>query len=306
MSLKRYVQISWLAPLLIFVVYFGFENWDTLKSVLRTLDPYLLIEGLLLILIGKLALVRVMQLSCERFSIHFSFAHCFHIYNVTQMAKYLPGALWQFIGRFALIKEQGAVNRQIRDAMVYEHVWIVLVAAIAGLILTSYRYDGLLELGRLVAYGRPAWAMALAAAVALIVIGATGAVYAWTDLGRLKVWTRTMLPTPQMLLTLAVGWLAFGLAFWVTTLPVTDFPPPWFYAVGVFCLGCVAGFMFPLAPAGLGIREAVISVGMMPYLGLDHGILLAAVNRALYMTIELAVFAVALPLRRGKLATPTI
>jgi hypothetical protein len=302
MTLKRYLEYAWLAVLALFVVYYGIEKWDVLKAVFSTLAIRILAEALLLIVLGKLVLVYVMQKSCERFSLNLPFIACFSTYNLTQMAKYVPGSVWQFVSRFAILKERGGKSRQIRDAIVSEHLWVVGFAAVAGIVLVSYRYDLLLpKLAGAIASLDPAWTTAFVGALMLISVGVAMALCRWGDFGRLRAWAAPMIPPPRILVALVFGWLAFGLAFWITTPPFAQTPPPWLYTAGVYCIAYAVGFLVPLAPAGLGIREAVIALCMTPYLGLDYAILLASLNRGLYFVAELMLFSIALPLRPGQL-----
>jgi hypothetical protein len=60
------------------------------------------------------------------------------------------------------------------------------------------------------------------------------------------------------------------------------------------------GFLVPFAPAGLGIREAVIAVCLTPYLQFDSAIFLATINRALFFAMEFFLFSIAALQRPSK------
>jgi hypothetical protein len=137
-------------------------------------------------------------------------------------------------------------------------------------------------------------------AVALILVTLAGAIatLAWVDLRQLHAWSQSLLPTPGVLAALAIGWLAFGLSLWVMLAEPVG--APWFYVVGTVCLAHAIGFLTPFAPAGLGVREAVIAVCLTPYLQFDEAIFLATINRALFFALEFFLFSIGLLQRPSK------
>ena len=68
---------------------------------------------------------------------------------------------------------------------------------------------------------------------------------------------------------------------------------------GAFALAWVAGFVTPGAPAGVGIREAVISLGLAPLLGTGGAVAVAGLLRLVSVFGDLATFGVGLVLERA-------
>lgn len=84
-----------------------------------------------------------------------------------------------------------------------------------------------------------------------------------------------------------VCWLSLAASFWLTLLPFTvDRLLPPFFVVGAYCLSWVVGFLVPFAPAGLGVRELVLTLAFAPFLDSQTVVLLAGINRLLYFLLE--------------------
>jgi hypothetical protein len=300
------MSYAWLGALILLAVIFVFEKRETLDTLLKTLDTSLLIEVMLLLLIGKLALVYVVQQGCLRCSIPLDLADTFYIHNVTQMAKYVPGSVWQLVGFFAMLRERGVGYAKIRDAAICEHLWGMGFAALAGLIIVSYRADVLLpRLFGGISLADPAWQIVVGASAVLLCLGVVILTYLGANFEGFQTWMRLLVPSPRVIFALAIGWVVFGMSFWVMLPSLLGTPPPWLYVVGVYCLGHAIGFLVPFAPAGLGVREGIIAVCMTPYLPFETSIFLASLNRGLYFIVELILFSVAMLQHARKISPRT-
>jgi glycosyltransferase 2 family protein len=71
-------------------------------------------------------------------------------------------------------------------------------------------------------------------------------------------------------------------------------------AMGFYVVGQVAGFVVLAAPAGLGVREAVLVTGLTPSVGAAGAVGAAVISRALSLVAEIVVWAVARTLTRTK------
>ena len=56
----------------------------------------------------------------------------------------------------------------------------------------------------------------------------------------------------------AVGWIVTGLAAWLLVRALTDEPPNPFWLLGAYAFAWLLGFIVPLLPGGLGLREATL------------------------------------------------
>jgi uncharacterized membrane protein YbhN (UPF0104 family) len=83
------------------------------------------------------------------------------------------------------------------------------------------------------------------------------------------------------------SWLALGLHFGVLITAVDDAGPSlWVLSIGVFALAWVAGFLFVVAPAGAGVREAALVLGFAAVLPAGAVLTAAVLSRVLLMLAD--------------------
>jgi hypothetical protein len=170
-------------------------------------------------------------------------------YGRSQIGKYLPGNVFHLLGRHALGRRLGLGHGRLLDAAVFESACLVAVAAGIGLLA--------------IALG-PAVTLPLTSTPAMAVISATGLppVAPWTD--RLL---RFLEKQPRRLIRATLFHLVFfvvaGLVFASLTEPVAAVGlRSAVAAIGTFALAWLAGFLTPGAPAGVGVREAVLLMAL--------------------------------------------
>jgi uncharacterized membrane protein YbhN (UPF0104 family) len=221
----------------------------------------------------------------------------------TQLAKYLPGSIWQYAGRVGLAHARGV---PVEPAVTSVFMEVALSATAAALV-------GLLLLG-------PSAALACALGIA----GAGALVFAFR--GRLsgaarRLWIRLPVgirpasesvsaasrAAPAATGLYVLVWAAYGLAFWLTAralfaVPASDIPE---YA-GVFAVGWLVGLVAVFAPGGVGVREAVIVALLGGRLGEAQAIVLAGTSRVVLTAVDLVAGSISLglPLPRRQDPSP--
>lgn len=281
--LRVAIKWIWASAVVVFVVYFIYQKQDVIVEAWRRLDATVILVALAAVALAKVLLVENMRLSADRAGIRLSFRDCYCMYHTTQMAKYIPGSVWQFVSRAALLRKRGLPIGSIRDSMLAETAWVLGTALLLGLLLTlSFDLRWVLaEFGGVI--GNVALGLVL---LAMFSIG-VGWLYFKEVLKKMGAWGWSLRPPTYALLVLACGWTLMGLAFWVTLLPFSTAPISTLYCIGLYSLAFFIGFLTPFAPAGLGIREGILTVGISPYVGMDIAVFLAGLNRAVYVLAEI-------------------
>lgn len=276
----------WVTAVLAFVVVFGIDKWALILDAVPRLSVAALFGAALLIFLGKLTLVTNMLIASRRFSIDLRWRDGYCIYNLTQLAKYVPGSVWHFVGRIAMLRARKASAASIRDALVAEHAWVigsamgmavVLVWASQSDFFTRWlAWAGLLS-------NWPWWSLV----IILLGVGCGAALRFAGWWSRVARWLLGLLPPVRVLPVLILTWLSLGASLWVTLVPFLESGPSSTYVLGVYCFAYVVGFLVPFAPAGLGVREAVLTLALAPYLNMELTVFLVAVNRLLYFGVEI-------------------
>lgn len=166
-------------------------------------------------------------------------------YMVAQFGKYIPGNVFQFVGRHALGRELGIAHAVLARAALYEIAFLVSAAGVVAGLFVDVVPQGLEWLRPLLAAGGAA---GLAAMLALPRLGSHP----------------LLLPMPPHLWArLVVGYLAFFAAFgllYVGCLALFGVAAGFGAPTGAAALGWILGFVVPGAPAGAGLREATMAL----------------------------------------------
>lgn len=186
------------------------------------------------------------------------------IYFVTNMATYLPGTYWFIPGRMILYAKDGISAVQVGIATLLEQLLIL----IGGITLSVFALNVVATTSN--ASISSFWWLFLVFTLALIVIHPKVlrlAIHIMSKMLRLNQVsiTLTYLQTLQLLLYTFIVWVCLGIMLTALTrifVPTISFDllPT---LTGVYALAWVIGYVTPLAPSGLGIREGVISVALI-------------------------------------------
>lgn len=178
-------------------------------------------------------------------------------------ARYIPSGALTVAVRLVERERLGATRGQMLSATAFEH--LVSMAGAAGVSLAAFSASG---------ERPPVVAIVVFAAVVAIASSARPAASWW---GRRRARAGAsgavsiVVGIPALVLALALcvlGWLVAGTAAWVFVEALTTGSAPAFHSVlAMYTLAWLVGFIVPLAPSGLGVREATMIALLAPTLG---------------------------------------
>ncbi|RUV36821.1 hypothetical protein EOB49_14630 [Mesorhizobium sp. M7A.F.Ca.MR.148.00.0.0] len=177
------------------------------------------------------------------------------IFGKTQIYKYLPSNVMHMVGRFALARNAGASNKALAFAQIGELSIIVLAAGTLAALLAwrvfqdAYAHYGL-DNPRLLAGIIAAGLLALAVGTALLFR------FRIAGIGR-----RALIVSTEAFLLYALFFIGNGLLI-VALSRTLDDAGHVAELVGIGAAAWLIGFAVPGAPGGLGVREAVLIMGL--------------------------------------------
>ena len=205
------------------------------------------------------------------------------VWSWSALARFAPGGVMMLVVRVREGERLSASRMQVLGTSAYEQALAVVGAAILSVA------------GFLVAATEPP-----PVAIVVAAIGVVGVVAARPRLlgGRLLAIVQRFgialeqLPRGRaMALVLALncaGWIAVGSGALVAlTGLVTGDAPSLGWMVGAYALAWMIGFVTPLAPGGLGVREAVLTSLLAPIYGLGAAAVIAIGLRLVHMAADL-------------------
>lgn len=249
------------------VVYIG-QNRDTLTGELSTLSLLDLLLAVALLIGAKLGLVVLSQRSAAAANWRIGFRQMYVINSITQMAKYLPGGVWHFVGRAGYYRGAGMPAAQIARAILTETAWLVSSALFTGLIFCVLVFSDGIRAGMLLLLVAVTWALLLG-------------LFNHRRLTAID-WPHTF----SLLILQHVIWILIGLSLYALFRDKSDtalIP----LAIGAFGISWTVGFLAIFAPGGIGVREAVLVAILVTSIPLDDAIIYAGVNRLVWIVTEL-------------------
>jgi hypothetical protein len=238
----------------------------------------------------------------------------FRISSISWMGRYLPGKIWTVAGKAYLSTNGNSVTGAAGSvlaagvAAAIDLIWLLVSGAMVALLCggLTLRIDGGLRQYFLVA------AIALPVGILLC----HPAVYCPLANQLLKFLKKPPLPKRPsfavMLLLLAtnsVSFLLWSLGLALLLSPYVAVTASSFCTIAMtFVIAWVCGLLALFAPAGIGVRETIIAIGLNGFLGLGGATVVVAVvgSRVLTTIAELLCFGIALMIkdRRNAAAVP--
>ena len=188
------------------------------------------------------------------------------IWSISELARYVPGAIWQVVGRVYLVKPYGVGGTVSSTSQILE-VFTFLLANV--LVATScLLYYGVRRDVDGSARGWLVAAMALVPALAIVLHPRIFYRLVNRVLAMMfKPPITQRLPGKRQLLLLGwaiVGLLWQSLAVWFITAEALMLPiEKWWVVAGAYSLAWCAGFLAFWAPGGIGVREVVFMTAML-------------------------------------------
>jgi len=247
-------------------IQFGWEQ-IVLATILVLITYALLIEGWRRIL--------------SAWDSHLAFRHAARIWFLSNLGKYVPGNIWSLTAMSVMARERGLSGLAAAGSSILMQS-VSLATGTAIVMVTSAKL-----LGQPVLVG---------AAVSLLVLGL---VTAPRFLPPLAVWAGRLsgrdIVTPTIpaasiwtaALASTLSWLLYGVAFQLFVRGLLGSAPGEISSyIAAYSAAYILGFISPIAPAGLGVREITLAA-FMTQLGLanEGDAALVAIAARLWLTV---------------------
>ncbi|RMF76512.1 MAG: hypothetical protein D6737_19990 [Chloroflexi bacterium] len=262
------------------------EDWE---QTLTDLNVGYVVLALVLLLGGLIIRSQLAYASHRGLSYDMPHTRAFRFWFLAQMGKYIPGGVWLFAARVVFYRNNGMPMMLASAATVWEITSILSM----GLLLSIASF-GLFE-NALWGY-----AIGIIAALMFIAMMLSATSLPWRILSRLRHKTfEKMLATQRelgngrykllaQLSTMAlVSWVVVGTGFYFLVLAVDgDSNISWWTATISYTVAWTIGFLTIFAPAGLGVREGIITLLLTPIVGETTALTVALLARLWATTAE--------------------
>ena len=288
------LQIVLAAVVLYFVGTSMARNWASIRgsAAVIVVDPVALAVSAGVTLATYALLISAWRAVLLGWGERLAYAQAARIWCLSNLARYIPGRVWQIAGMAAMAQQAGVSPWAAGGSAVV----VQLLAVATGALVTGLAAP---HAGRPLLIG--------GAGVAAAAITATLAwprTTQWLSAGISRLAGRPLrlepvAPGPLLLsaLVTTLAWLAYGLTLFFLVRGILGTSALTLgTAIGAFAASYLVGLLLVFTPGGLGAREGVIYVLLTPSLGAAGAFVVMVSSRVLMTATEILAALVTLPL----------
>lgn len=194
------------------------------------------------------------------------------VFFISQLGKYLPGNVGQFIGRGVLAKSTGIPVGVAVGTAIFEGIWNLVISSSLALLATVVLWDlHFAQNGSSALTSKLAWILPLALVAPWLSIKLLNAFLPQLSM---KIGGGQLIRLPQLRTSLLVSLLILinflQQGYIVKLQGELFFAHPdidWFSITLLYSSAWVVGYVVPGAPGGLGVREAMMVLLLTPLVG---------------------------------------
>ena len=284
---RRLIQIlQWVfaAAVVIFVAVEVSRQWKLYSGRLRTLDIDWWDVGLasLCVLVSYAILIETWRRVLAVWDTTLAWGTAARIWFASSLGKYIPGNVWAIAALGMMAKQQGASGVAATGSSIIVNV-LNLAAGLAVVLLCGAKL-----VPNIAVFAAGTVLVLAAVAIAPIVLPR---IVAWIGKVTGKQVKLPQIPTATIWMSVlgtTAAWLLYGLAFRLYAIAlVGDAARPVVLPyIAVYTGAYIVGFITPIAPGGLGVREALLIKGLTLF-GLMSGsdAAIVALTSRLWLTV---------------------
>lgn len=297
-SISTIVKIAFAVIALGLLAYSLVKQWSSVRSTITAIGVLPLLHSLAWACIGLLLSGLAWRAGLSALGHRLPLAAAARMFFVSQAGKYIPGSVWPILAQMELGKRYGVPRDRAGIAGMMFLVLHLTTGTIVG--LATLPLVGELSGSP---YANFAW-LAIPLLALLVppilnrLLNLAFKVLRRPPLGASLTWAEVLIPAGWLL----IMWFAYAASLLALLGPFTELTVGAFVgSLGSFALAWCAGFLFILAPAGIGVREAILVLVFGPTIGVGSATAVAALLRLVHTAGDLL-----LALASGALRTPKV
>lgn len=290
--IKLILRYGILFLILFFLIAHIAKNWNKLDEFTYEVHWTYLGLSILSLLVSMLLLPLALRNIVRLLKYEISLKRMCMILFYSQIAKYLPGGIWGYVGRVYLYKREG-MNGSDAFACVFLETILILISGIIVFCISLFFGGEILSVEWM---PREYFNEIVIAAMVILLLAVHPKVLSllWKlmparfDEEKLQLkYSYSSVLRPALLLI--AFWLGVGAGFWLL---VRGFYQMHVYllpmAAGAYVLAWIMGFLVFFLPGGLGVREAVLVLSLNLYLPISISTISAVAARLWWVAGELS------------------
>jgi len=292
------IKIIWLLAVVAGGIFYIVKNYAIAADYIQKIELPKLVISFALILIMRTLHPHLVQRSLVLADSYLDFKQVFSIVSISQLGKYIPGGIWQFVARFSAYRENQLSYKEMGKSFVIENLWLVLGSFFVGIffiflggpasLLGQFDSASPSNIHQIIAY--------LSIFLWILTLFATE--YGVRSVNRQPSWLAALI----QFISQTGMWVALGLSFTLLFQDIATLNDLSLVA-GVFIWSFLAGYLAIFAPGGIGVREYVAVLLLSSLFASSEIGVVAILHRLLYSLAEFLLAGVSFLLnQKNKLA----
>jgi glycosyltransferase 2 family protein len=292
----RIIGICIVALSFIYIIWIGYSNWRDIRQTVSIQDKIIwLVIGIL----GYMLILTLLALAWKR-SLHLlgkdiTYRDSYIVFNRSLISKYLPGNVFQYVGRFLLgrnigISDTTLVSSIILETLIQVAASIILVLSFNIILGWVYKFNNLTLVLSAV--------FIILSIVIILILKYSSKTRQWLFKKPWFIQIRTinvkslLIGSIPILLIYFVFLLASGFLFWFLSITIFEinFSNSIPIFIGAYIISWTIGYITPGAPGGLGIREAILISILSPYMPGAKALSISIIFRLITIVGEVLIF----------------
>lgn len=291
-QLIRILKIGIPIILLFILVRIVYLNWQEVEPYLRNFQTIPLILSFVTFLFIYPESAFTWYVLLKKMGVKLSIKDAFYVWIISNTSRYIPGAIWQYLGRVELSQQRGVARKDGVISVMYEMLLIIVAGSLMSLFTLNYWPSiGIKYYMVLLGILAPIILLHPLVSNKVLQILAKLTKKEYIPLSRLKK-SDYIFILPLFIL----NFLLNGLGLLFLTFAFTGFfqLDKVFLFSGIYALSWLVGYFAILSPGGIGVTEAILAVLLSLQMPLPLASTIAIVYRFLLVIAELAVFIITL------------
>lgn len=278
MKIKKLIEYSkwlWIAVVITAVGYYLITKWESIGGYIQRLSLSNILLSVLFIILAKVLLAVISKFSIEKEGYTLHYIDVFRIVSFTHLAKYIPGGIWHFVGRFNAYNEREMKIKSSTRALIHENLWLL-----SGAFFTGSLFGVLSSQGQRI-FEEMGIEISLYLPFSLILL-----LWILILMGYEKLFpSKRSIRYYLIFFVSLMAWVFLGVSF--------GFILPGFssstgmYFISIYAFGWIAGYVAIFAPGGIGIRETVLVWLLGSIIDPELAIVYSSVHRFVFIIAEI-------------------
>lgn len=292
---KKTIKIFMPLILIFFLLQTIASNWQEVSIYLKDFQIIPLVASFLILLLIYPESAFAWYVLIKRLGVRVSFRNALYIWVVSNTSRYIPGTIWQYVGRVELGQQIGIARKEGMLAVLYETLLIVVSGCLISLFIVDYWNI----------VGIKFYIIILGITIPFILIHpviSDKVLMAFARLTKKEKFVIIPLKIQDYILVLPLSFTNFlinglALTFLAYTFTGNLEIEKLFLFSGIYALSWLAGYFSIFAPGGIGVTEVALALLLSFQFPFPLASAIAVIYRFLLVITEMIIFIFTLKLR---------